>query len=300
MTASAPGRPSWLTWLAGAVVVLGFLNFLWFFAESAKAGDALNGYVRDGHYFLSSHGRATEVSREAWDWSRVHALSVFVTHPLALLGGAYLVFTQAFPSMIGGSRRPDDRLRVERILSSGNVLAATRTGGRLGALRLSRGLVRVEVRPGGLVVTPLAMTPIGIDASDIVGVEQSQARFGPSTIEVRHRDAQAPGIRLYLDEDQPVVSAIRALASGSGQEDLASTATQSGDASLRWAPSREPYSGVTKVMILAGFALSIVFAIVVIPIGSTFGSFGPIWAAALVAIIVFNAFTYFVRNRDRW
>jgi hypothetical protein len=300
MTASAPSRPTWLTWLAGAVVILGFVNFLWFFAESAKAGDALNGYVRDGHYFLSSHGRVTEVSREAWEWSRVHALSVFVTHPLALLGGAYLLVTQAFPSMIGGSRRPDDRLHIVRILSSGDVLAATRTGGRLGGLRLSKGLVRVEVRPGGLVVSPFAMAPIGIEAADIVGVETRRARLGLSTIEVLYRPAGAPGIRLYLDENDPVVTAIHSIAPGPGEEDLASTAAQTGGASLRWAPSREPYSAAMKVMILAGFALAIVFAIVTIPIGSGLSRSDPIWAVGLVAIIAFNAYTYFVRNRDRW
>ena len=48
------------------------------------------------------------------------------------------------------------------------------------------------------------------------------------------------------------------------------------------------------------FGLSIVFAIVMIPIGSGFGPLGPVWAVGLVGIIAFNAFTYFVRNRDRW
>jgi hypothetical protein len=64
MTASAPGRPAWLTLLAGAVVILGFLNFLWFFSESSTIGDASRGYIRDGRYYLVHAARATEVSRQ--------------------------------------------------------------------------------------------------------------------------------------------------------------------------------------------------------------------------------------------
>lgn len=60
----------------------------------------------------------------AFEWSTFHGASLFVTHPLAMAGGAYLLITIAFPSLVGGSHRPDDRLRVDRIRASGDALAA--------------------------------------------------------------------------------------------------------------------------------------------------------------------------------
>ena len=40
---SPPRR--WLTALAFAAVVIGFLNFIWFFSESSTIGDANRGYT---------------------------------------------------------------------------------------------------------------------------------------------------------------------------------------------------------------------------------------------------------------
>ena len=54
-------------------------------------GDALNAPHPDGHFFLSDHGRLTEVSEGVWRYSRVHALSLFVTHPLGILSVAFVV-----------------------------------------------------------------------------------------------------------------------------------------------------------------------------------------------------------------
>ena len=55
-----------------------------------------------------------------------------------------------------------------------------------------------------------------------------------------------------------------------------------------------------KAMIVVGFVLSVVFAAVALPFGSQLGSFGQIWSILLIAIIGFNGWTYFIRNRDRW
>jgi hypothetical protein len=48
-------------------------------------GDAASGRVEDGHYYLSSHGRLTEVSRGTFLYSRVHTYSIWITHPLAIV-----------------------------------------------------------------------------------------------------------------------------------------------------------------------------------------------------------------------
>jgi hypothetical protein len=40
-------------------------------------GDALNGYANAGKYFLSWHGKHTEVSKDVFNYSRMHMLSAF-------------------------------------------------------------------------------------------------------------------------------------------------------------------------------------------------------------------------------
>ena len=48
-------------------------------------GDAFNGRVEGGHYFLGSHGDFVEVSHAVWVYSRVHVISNFVTFALAVM-----------------------------------------------------------------------------------------------------------------------------------------------------------------------------------------------------------------------
>ena len=58
-------------------------NFLMFWIGAVLlGGDALNGKVENGHYFLGSHGRFTEVSFDVFTYSQWHTRSVFVTHSL--------------------------------------------------------------------------------------------------------------------------------------------------------------------------------------------------------------------------
>ncbi|HEY6451515.1 MAG TPA: hypothetical protein VIX87_02830 [Steroidobacteraceae bacterium] len=49
-------------------------------------GDALNGYVRAGHYFLCAHGSCAEVSSAIWHYSYWHAW--------ASIGGILLVLAE--------------------------------------------------------------------------------------------------------------------------------------------------------------------------------------------------------------
>lgn len=69
-----------------AVFFIGMLNFtVYWFVAVAIGGDAVNGKVADGHYYLASHGHLTEVSRETFHYSLIHSRSIFITHPLALI-----------------------------------------------------------------------------------------------------------------------------------------------------------------------------------------------------------------------
>lgn len=48
--------------------------------DTYTGGQAINGHVTDGHYFLGSRGRFTEVSRAVWTFSYYHTMSVKFTH----------------------------------------------------------------------------------------------------------------------------------------------------------------------------------------------------------------------------
>jgi hypothetical protein len=83
--------------LFGALLFLGgLLNFLIFWHVSvAIGGDASSGTVANGKYFVSSHGRLTEVSPATWRYSYVHKISIWVTHPLAGVGWLLMYLTDS-------------------------------------------------------------------------------------------------------------------------------------------------------------------------------------------------------------
>jgi len=45
----------------------------------------MNGYVKNGHYFLGNHGQYIEVSKFIWTYSYYHTLSVIIAYALVLL-----------------------------------------------------------------------------------------------------------------------------------------------------------------------------------------------------------------------
>lgn len=77
------------------VVLIAVLNFLAFMiVDFCIGGDAFNGKIEGGRYFVADHGRFTEVSPRIWYYSRSHAISIFITHPLGiLLGGGLIAYS---------------------------------------------------------------------------------------------------------------------------------------------------------------------------------------------------------------
>jgi len=74
--------------------VIGFLNFTCFCIIAAViGGDAVGHGPIDGKYYVSSHGRRTEVSRSVYEYSWYHTRSTWVTHPLMAVGW-YLVYSE--------------------------------------------------------------------------------------------------------------------------------------------------------------------------------------------------------------
>jgi hypothetical protein len=82
----------WAGRIGGALFALAAVNFTAFAVLSmAWGGDAINGKSVDGRYYLGHKGRYVEVSEARWRASRAHAISVLVTHPLAIFGGGLLL-----------------------------------------------------------------------------------------------------------------------------------------------------------------------------------------------------------------
>ena len=74
------------TRLCCVVFFVSIANFAAFAIVAAiLGGDAVSGKIQDGHFYLGSHGKYTEVSQATYDYSRLHTHSVWVTHPLAIL-----------------------------------------------------------------------------------------------------------------------------------------------------------------------------------------------------------------------
>lgn len=296
-TSLANRRPTWLAVIAGLAFVLGFLNFVWFFAESSTIGDANRGFVRDGRYFLVNAGVATEVPKAAWDWSVFHGRSIFVTHPLAILGGMYVAITVAFPAMLGAVPDPARHGRLASIVSSGPRLFTARTGGRLGGVQLTRPLVRVDIHPGGLILWPFGLGQFPIEAARLVAVVEERSRLSGTRFRIAHTQVGTPPlVELYVDGDAPILAAIRGLIPAREGRPVDPPPALTADL------QDVPYSTGMKVMIVTGLVMSLIFLAAVLASGFAWriGPFGIVWIAALVAIVGYNAWRSFVRDRRRW
>lgn len=74
--------------ISKAVLAACVLNFAAFWIGAVYlGGNALNGSVQDGRYLLMNHGALKQVTRQVFEYSRWHALSLWVTHPLGVAAG---------------------------------------------------------------------------------------------------------------------------------------------------------------------------------------------------------------------
>lgn len=77
---------SLVTYLPMLFIIGWFLNFVLFVALSMYlGGDALNGKIQDGHHFLGSHGKYTEVSYEVFTYSKIHTVIFIGWHLLVFI-----------------------------------------------------------------------------------------------------------------------------------------------------------------------------------------------------------------------
>ena len=74
--------PIWLR----CVVVLALVNFLTFWVGAMLlGGDAVNGKIENGHYFLRSHAHLQEVSSSVFFYSKIHCLSAMAGIVLSMI-----------------------------------------------------------------------------------------------------------------------------------------------------------------------------------------------------------------------
>jgi len=67
-------------YLVGCSYALIWVNFVVYFVVAGHlGGDAINGHVRDGHYFLCAHGFCVEVTKAVFTYSWWHSIIVMVT-----------------------------------------------------------------------------------------------------------------------------------------------------------------------------------------------------------------------------
>ena len=82
-------RSKWVMYPTTALAILNFLGFI--VSSQYLGGDALNGHVQNGHYFLCAHGSCAEVSQTLWTYSYWHALSAKIGILLVIVEAAIFI-----------------------------------------------------------------------------------------------------------------------------------------------------------------------------------------------------------------
>ena len=268
-----------LPWLCVAAFLIGIANFFWFLLESLSiGGDALNGHIRDGHYFVGSHGSYTEVSAATWNWSRAHALSVLVTHPLAIGAGFVFVLTGG-PLHLAGLRCTTDqrRERADRALAGG-FLAAESVRIQVGTMPMPRSTT-VVVTDRGLVAR------IGWETITILPEEIRDATpgstFGRPRLSIGHDGIEIPSpLILNIAADSTLAVAIEQARSHRAL--LPASPGAAGPSELVRRRGPNPMSVVLGLasMVLIGVLTGIgVFQAI-----PQLGLFGWVWTAGVLAI----------------
>lgn len=78
---NASEDPRWFQILFATALI----NFFAFWVIGlVNGGSAIGGKIEGDKYFVVNHGKYTQVSKTFFYYSRVHTISVFITHPLAI------------------------------------------------------------------------------------------------------------------------------------------------------------------------------------------------------------------------
>jgi len=87
------------------IALVAMVNFFAFwYGALIIGGDAINGKEDGGKFFVGDHGKYTEVTEGVYRYSRFHALSLFVTHPLGMVAGLISLWRKE-PSITNNNKR---------------------------------------------------------------------------------------------------------------------------------------------------------------------------------------------------
>lgn|SRR5262249_30488002 len=72
-----------------------WINFVIFFVVATMiGGDAINGKVIGGRYYVAQHSHYTEVTKPVYVYSRFHVYTVWILHPIGMLCLAYAIWKE--------------------------------------------------------------------------------------------------------------------------------------------------------------------------------------------------------------
>jgi hypothetical protein len=103
---------------------------------------------------------------------------VVISHPVAILAAGYLLTQLILPWFMGNQSREEAAQREQLLRASGAPLAAANTGGRIGGVYVSRGLLWVKVFPDGILLKPMLMRSSAVLNSEVTGLRVKQSRLG--------------------------------------------------------------------------------------------------------------------------
>lgn len=192
------------------MVLAGATNFVWVLGANEKyGGGALNGFVRDGHYYLAQHGSYTEVSRAIWEDIRLHELALFLGAPLVFACFAYIVLGGVSPWIMGLRRGEAVTERVHAVRASGIVLARARCSGSVAGVGLGfPAALAIELYPDGLAIRVMLEPTVAILKEELTRVELPKGRLG-RRVEIAHRspDIQPP-LTLHISQTSDLAAAL--------------------------------------------------------------------------------------------
>lgn len=139
-----------------------------------------------------------------------------ISHMLAMVSFAYLLFAQIFPRLIFRASTEQLAQTARLVRASGEPLATMRTGGRIGWIEFRGPLLRATVYPAGIVIEPLLLATFGVPDYEIIdiGFTGGWRSLGGKRLEIHHRARHvAKPILLWCAENHPLVTALRTIAS---------------------------------------------------------------------------------------
>jgi hypothetical protein len=198
------------TWLVPVVFLLLVGNVFWFISDAQRlGGGTLNGYVRDGRYFLANHGSYTEVDGGTWAWHGLHEMTILLGYPVAVLIAYAVARRGGWQWLVGGPPASDAEQRMDAIQQSGRPFLEAAPPIRLSSVDIPAGGATLTFHPAGVIVKLADVEGAAMLRTDVVRLDEHPEAAAPR-IDIDHI---APGIAspliVFTEGDSELADAIR-------------------------------------------------------------------------------------------